>query len=154
MGQLLFGYLADSWSRKNSLLVSTIILIVFTALAAGSYYRGQPVGMFNMLAAWRFFVGIGIGGMHSLFREPQAIAHPWLFVVGADVSCVSLGEYPAGSTGCAESSGEMKKGTRNRWFILFTNTMIDWGFVLGAFVPCEFCRPVAPIPGAATTKWT
>ncbi|RYP90020.1 hypothetical protein DL770_003865 [Monosporascus sp. CRB-9-2] len=62
--------------------------------------------MFNILAAWRFFVGIGIGG-----------------------------EYPAGSVSCAESSGELKKGTRNRWFILFTNSMIDWGFVIGAFVP-------------------
>ncbi|RYP56768.1 hypothetical protein DL769_009862 [Monosporascus sp. CRB-8-3] len=62
--------------------------------------------MFNILAAWRFFVGIGIGG-----------------------------EYPAGSVSCAESSGELKEGTRNRWFILFTNSMIDWGFVIGAFVP-------------------
>ncbi|RYP76272.1 hypothetical protein DL771_001891 [Monosporascus sp. 5C6A] len=62
--------------------------------------------MFNILTAWRFFVGIGIGG-----------------------------EYPAGSVSCAESSGELKEGTRNRWFILFTNSMIDWGFVIGAFVP-------------------
>ncbi|RYP12191.1 hypothetical protein DL767_011396 [Monosporascus sp. MG133] len=62
--------------------------------------------MFNVLAAWRFFVGIGIGG-----------------------------EYPAGSVSCAESSGELKEGTRNRWFILFTNSMIDLGFVIGAFVP-------------------
>ncbi|KAI1079896.1 MFS general substrate transporter [Whalleya microplaca] len=106
VGQLLFGVLADKWSRKNSLLVSTIVLIVFTALAAGSYYHGDPIGMFNILTAWRFFVGIGIGG-----------------------------EYPAGSVGCAESSGELKGGTRNRWFILFTNSMIDWGFVFGAFVP-------------------
>ncbi|RYO93023.1 hypothetical protein DL764_008043 [Monosporascus ibericus] len=45
------------------------------------------------------------------------------------------GEYPAGSVSCAESSGELKEGTRNRWFILFTNSMIDWGFVIGAFVP-------------------
>lgn len=30
--------------------------MVFTALAAGSYYRGDAVGMFNILAAWRFFV--------------------------------------------------------------------------------------------------
>ena len=53
--------------------------------------------------------------------------------------------------GCAESTGELKSGTRNTWFILFTNTMIDWvspppplcwrlanrekGFVIGAFVP-------------------
>ncbi|KAG6000771.1 hypothetical protein E4U21_005024 [Claviceps maximensis] len=105
-GQLLFGFACDHWSRTNSLMVSTVILIVFTALATGSYYNGEPVGMFNMLAAWRFFVGIGIGG-----------------------------EYPAGSVGCAESTGELQKGTRNRWFILFTNTMIDWGFVIGAFVP-------------------
>lgn len=34
----------------------------------------------------------------------------------------------------------MKKGTRNRWFILFTNSMIDFGFVIGAFVPCKYPR--------------
>jgi MFS family permease len=62
VGQLLFGFLSDHWSRANSLLISTIILIVFTALATGSYYKGDTIGMFNMLAAWRFFVGIGIGG--------------------------------------------------------------------------------------------
>lgn len=62
VGQLVFGFLADHWSRTNTLMVSTVILIVFTALAAGSYWHGQAVGMFNMLTAWRFFVGIGIGG--------------------------------------------------------------------------------------------
>jgi MFS family permease len=45
------------------------------------------------------------------------------------------GEYPAGSVACSEATGELKSGTRNRWFILFTNVMIDWGFVIGAFVP-------------------
>ncbi|KAL8417543.1 hypothetical protein RB594_001269 [Gaeumannomyces avenae] len=106
VGQLLFGWLSDNWSRRNSLLVSTVILIVFTALATGSYWYGEAAGMFSMLTAWRFFVGIGIGG-----------------------------EYPAGSVGCAESTGELKSGSRNMWFILFTNSMIDWGFVMGAFVP-------------------
>ena len=62
VGQLVFGYLSDGWSRSNSLVASTVILIVFTALAAASYYKGDAIGMFNMLAAWRFFVGIGIGG--------------------------------------------------------------------------------------------
>lgn len=52
----MFGWLSDHWSRRNSLLVSTIILIVFTALATGSYWYGDAVGMFNMLTAWRFFV--------------------------------------------------------------------------------------------------
>lgn len=46
------------------------------------------------------------------------------------------GEYPAGSVGCAEASGELKEGTRNRWFILFTNVQIDFGFVAGALVAC------------------
>jgi MFS family permease len=62
--------------------------------------------MFAALTAYRFLVGVGIGG-----------------------------EYPAGSVACSEASGELKSGTRNRWFILFTNVMIDWGFVIGAFVP-------------------
>ncbi|KAI0155301.1 MFS general substrate transporter [Xylariaceae sp. FL1272] len=106
VGQLVFGFTADRWSRTGSLLIATVILIVFTALAAGSYYKGQAIGMFNILAAWRFFVGIGIGG-----------------------------EYPAGSVSAAESTGELSAGTRNRWFILFTNSMIDFGFVIGAFVP-------------------
>lgn len=102
-GQLLFGYTSDKWSRKNSLLISTILLIVFSALCAGSYgWHGSDKGMFAAITAWRFFLGIGIGG-----------------------------EYPAGSVGCAEASGELKTGTRNRWFIMFTNVMIDWGFVIG-----------------------
>ncbi|KAL2114794.1 hypothetical protein VTJ04DRAFT_2118 [Mycothermus thermophilus] len=97
IGQLFFGYfISDKWSRMNSLLASTAILVIFTILSAGSYYPGNVFIMFNMLTAWRFFVGIGIGG-----------------------------EYPAGSVGCAESTGNLKSGTRNTWFILFTNTMIN-----------------------------
>lgn len=106
LGQLVFGFLADRWSRTNSLLVSTVILFVFTVLATGSYWHGSTVGMFNILAAWRFFVGVGIGG-----------------------------EYPAGSVGCAESTSEIKSGWRHFIFIMFTNSIIDFGFVIGAFVP-------------------
>jgi hypothetical protein len=29
----------------------------------------------------------------------------------------------------------LKAGTRNRWFILFTNVQIDLGFVVAALVP-------------------
>lgn len=107
VGQLLFGYLSDKWSRANSLLASTIILIIFAALGAASYGAGGSMtGMFAALTAYRFLVGVGIGG-----------------------------EYPAGSVACSESTGELKEGTRNRWFILFTNVMIDFGFVVGAFIP-------------------
>lgn len=88
VGQLAFGYTSDHWSRKWSLLISTIILFIFAALSAGSYGAGGSVGgLFAALTAYRFLLGIGIGG-----------------------------EYPAGSVGCAESSGELKAGHRNRWY--------------------------------------
>ena len=100
LGQLVFGYTSDHWSRRHSLLISTIILIVFAALGAGSYGAGGSIqGTFAALTAYRFLLGIGIGG-----------------------------EYPAGSVACAESTGELKEGHRNRWFIFFTNFMIDSGF--------------------------
>ncbi|KAH0383993.1 MFS phospholipid transporter Git1, partial [Aureobasidium melanogenum] len=107
VGMLIFGYTSDHYSRKWSLFASTVILILFAALSAGSYGAGgSSSGLFAALTAWRFLLGIGIGG-----------------------------EYPAGSVGCAESTGELKSGTRNRWFILFTNVQIDIGFVVSALVP-------------------
>lgn len=85
-GQLLFGVLSDYWSRRNSLLISTIILIIFSALSAGAYGGGTLNGMIAALVAYRFLVGIGVGG-----------------------------EYPAGSVACAEATNELKRGHRNRW---------------------------------------
>ena len=88
------------------MLISTIILIVFAALGAGSYGAGGSIqGTFAALTAYRFLLGIGIGG-----------------------------EYPAGSVACAESTGELKEGHRNRWFIMFTNFMIDSGFWVATLV--------------------
>jgi len=114
VGMLFFGYTSDHFSRKWSLFWSTIIVIVFAALAAGSYgYHDNVQGLFAALTAFRFFLGIGIGG-----------------------------EYPAGSVGCAESTGELKSGTRNRWFILFTNVQIDFGFVVAAIVPMIVVCPL------------
>ncbi|EEH38481.2 MFS phospholipid transporter Git1 [Paracoccidioides lutzii Pb01] len=107
LGQLIFGYVSDHYSRKWALMISTLILIVFAALSAGSYgINGSSYGLFAALTAYRFFLGVGIGG-----------------------------EYPAGSVAAAESTGELKKGHRNRWFIMFTNLQINLGFVVAAFVP-------------------
>lgn len=62
VGQLFFGWMSDHYSRKWALMISTIILFVFAALSAGSYGAGGSTqGLFAALAAWRFFVGIGIG---------------------------------------------------------------------------------------------
>jgi MFS family permease len=73
--------------------------------------------MLTALAAYRFLLGIGIGG-----------------------------EYPAGSVGCSESTGELESGTRNRWFIWFTNLAIDAGFVVAAFVPMVVVRDLVLLP--------
>lgn len=102
VGQLFFGWTSDHYSRKWSLMVSTAILIVFAIMVTGAYgYKGSTEGMFAALTAYRFFLGIGIGG-----------------------------EYPAGSVGAAEHSGSLKSGTRNGFFILFTNVQIDLGFLV------------------------
>lgn len=62
VGQLLFGYTSDHYSRKWSLLISTVLLTVFAALCAGSYgYHGSIGGLFAALTAFRFLLGIGIG---------------------------------------------------------------------------------------------
>lgn len=107
VGMLAFGYTSDHWSRKWSLMVSTVILFIFAALSAGAYGAGgNQYGLFAALTAYRFFLGIGIGG-----------------------------EYPAGSVAAAENTGELKSGHRNRWFIMFTNFQIDFAYVVSAIVP-------------------
>lgn len=107
VGMLIFGITSDYWSRKWSLMASTVLVILFAALSAGSYgAHGSPTGLFAALTAYRFLMGIGIGG-----------------------------EYPAGSVAAAESTNELKEGHRNRWFIFFTDFIIDFGFVVAAFVP-------------------
>ncbi|KAJ5612520.1 major facilitator superfamily domain-containing protein [Penicillium lagena] len=107
VGMLIFGYTSDHWSRKWSLIISTIILFLFAALCAGAYgYNDNIYGLFAALTAYRFFLGIGIGG-----------------------------EYPAGSVAASENTGELKDGHRNRWFIMFTNFQIDLAYVVSALVP-------------------
>ncbi|KAJ6259509.1 hypothetical protein Dda_5146 [Drechslerella dactyloides] len=105
IGMLVFGWISDNCSRKIGMVASTVILIVFAALCAGAYGVGAH-GVLAALTAYRFLLGIGIGG-----------------------------EYPAGSVACSEATGEIKSGQRNRWFIIFTNVMIDFGFVIAAFAP-------------------
>lgn len=104
---LFFGYTSDKISRKWTLLTSTIIMIIFAIMSTGAYGAGgTPEHLFQALAAYRFFLGIGLGG-----------------------------EYPAGSVGAAEATAELRSGTRNWWFVMFTNVQIDLGFVAGAMVP-------------------
>lgn len=56
----------------------------------------MPKGMLAVLTAYRFLVGVGIGR-----------------------------ERPARLVKCSQATGELKAGTRNRWFVVFTNVMLE-----------------------------
>lgn len=60
LGMLFFGYTSDHFSRKWSLFVSTIIIILFATLGTGSYGGGTPNGLITALVVYRFFLGIGM----------------------------------------------------------------------------------------------
>lgn len=110
VGQLSFGYIADYYSRKSAMLIGTSMLIVLSILCAGAWGVGttntNAGGLFAAITAYRFFLGIAIGS-----------------------------EYSSSSPAAAEASNLLPAGKRNRYFCLFTNFMIDFGFVVSAFVP-------------------
>ncbi|KAL7279070.1 metabolite transporter [Trametes coccinea BRFM310] len=109
VGMLVFGYLSDKLGRKFGMMLATGIVAVFSALSAASSGAHHSVsGLLAMLSACRFLLGIGIGA-----------------------------EYPCGSVAASEQSEEpgINKNAQHRWFALATNTMIDFGFVIAAFVP-------------------
>ncbi|KAG8991316.1 hypothetical protein FRB90_001394, partial [Tulasnella sp. 427] len=87
----------------------TVAGMLIFGLLAGAYGAGGSIGgMLAALSAYRFLIGIGIGA-----------------------------EYPAGSVAASENTEDsgIKKGTQHMLFALATNVMIDWGFVISAFVP-------------------
>jgi MFS family permease len=107
VGMLVFGYFSDKLGRKFGMICATVIVVLFSILSAGAYGAGGSTdGMLAALAAYRFFLGIGIGA-----------------------------EYPAGSVAASEGTSEAKKGHRHALFVLVTNFVIDFGWVIGGFVP-------------------
>ncbi|KAG6373443.1 major facilitator superfamily domain-containing protein [Boletus reticuloceps] len=109
VGMLTFGWISDKIGRKVGMMTATGIVAVFAGLsAASSGAHGSFGGLIAMLSACRFLIGIGIGA-----------------------------EYPCGSVSASEQTEEegIAKNAQHRWLALATNTMIDFGFVIGAFVP-------------------
>ncbi|KAF8150636.1 MFS Git1p-related glycerophosphoinositol and glycerophosphocholine permease [Crassisporium funariophilum] len=109
VGMLTFGYLSDKIGRKFGMMSATGIVALFSLLSAASAgANGSIGGMLSMLSAMRFLLGIGVGA-----------------------------EYPCGSVSASEQSEEpgINKKAQHRWFALATNSMIDFGFVVAAFVP-------------------
>ncbi|KDQ57339.1 hypothetical protein JAAARDRAFT_292602 [Jaapia argillacea MUCL 33604] len=109
VGMLTFGYLSDKVGRKFGMMTATGIVAFFSLLSAASSGAHHSLGgLLAMLSACRFLLGIGVGA-----------------------------EYPCGSVAASEQTEEpgIAKNAQHRWFALATNTMIDFGFVVGAFVP-------------------
>ncbi|KAF9448518.1 putative metabolite transporter [Macrolepiota fuliginosa MF-IS2] len=103
------GWLSDKIGRKFGMMAASGIVVVFALLSSASAgAHGSLSGMLAMLSTMRFLLGIGIGA-----------------------------EYPCGSVSAAEQSEESNiyKYSQHRWVALATNHMINWGFVLAAFVP-------------------
>ncbi|KAG2128164.1 major facilitator superfamily domain-containing protein [Suillus cothurnatus] len=108
VGMLIFGYLSDKVGRKFGMMSATGIVALFSGLSAASSGANHSLnGMLAMLIACRFLLGIGVGA-----------------------------EYPCGSVSASEQSEEegIAKNSQHKWLVLATNTMIDVGFVIGAFV--------------------
>jgi len=106
LGQLLFGYISDKCGRRVGMVAATIIVILFSALCAGAWYPTVG-GMMIMFTVFRFCLGVGIGA-----------------------------EYPAGSVAASEATAETNPGRRHGLFIMVTNFVIDFGFVIGNMIPC------------------
>ncbi|KAI5990092.1 major facilitator superfamily domain-containing protein [Pisolithus albus] len=108
-GMLLFGWISDKIGRKAGMLSAASIVGVFSALSAGSVgVKNSVGGTIAFLCVCRFIIGIGVGA-----------------------------EYPCGSVSASEQTEQegIAKNAQHRWLVLATNTMIDIGFVIAAFVP-------------------
>ena len=62
VGQLLFGYLGDKLGRKKMYGVELIIIIVATIGSMISAPAKYGFNILSIFAAWRFVLGVGIGG--------------------------------------------------------------------------------------------
>lgn len=65
MGQLLLGWFGDRFGRRPAMVI-TMGLIVFGALGSAIMTTGYGNWIWQSLVAWRFILGIGVGGTYPL----------------------------------------------------------------------------------------
>jgi MFS family permease len=113
LGHLVFGVLSDRWSRKNSLLISTIGRYPCWGSESPLIY-GSTYHLLNSMC-WRIWCGrqypghvCGLAGVSLSDRHWH-----WRRIVrkcGQWKCSMLILHSPAGSVGAAESTGELKKG--------------------------------------------
>ncbi|KAI0034207.1 major facilitator superfamily domain-containing protein [Vararia minispora EC-137] len=64
-GQLIFGWLADVVGRKRMYGVELIMMVIST-FAQAMAGQGPAVNIIGVITAWRFLLGIGVGGDYPL----------------------------------------------------------------------------------------
>ncbi|KAI7906055.1 major facilitator superfamily domain-containing protein [Cokeromyces recurvatus] len=105
VGQLGFGLIIDRVGRKIGLIATTLLVIIGAALSCAS--NGTSVnGMLWMMIISRGILGVGVGG-----------------------------EYPCSSVSAGESADEVAPGRRGGLFVMVTNFVIDFGYVISAIIP-------------------
>lgn len=104
IGMLLFGLTCDIFSRKNSIIFTTILMLIGSILAAAAH-GSTTHGMFWMMAIGQGVCGVGVGG-----------------------------EFPTAASMTAEAANDNErkgknKRSRNRgWqYILITNMPLQFG---------------------------
>ncbi|KAG2202657.1 hypothetical protein INT47_002089 [Mucor saturninus] len=105
VGQIGFGLIIDRVGRKIGLVATTFLVILGAALSAASSGK-TTTGLLWMMIIARGVLGVGVGG-----------------------------EYPCSSVSAGESADEVAPGRRGGLFVLVTNFVIDFGYVISAIVP-------------------
>jgi PHS family inorganic phosphate transporter-like MFS transporter len=65
IGQLTFGYVGDTIGRKKAFVITLTLVVIGAILSTMSFQLGF-ITVFSSLAAFRFVLGIGIGGEYPL----------------------------------------------------------------------------------------
>ncbi|ORZ20705.1 major facilitator superfamily domain-containing protein [Absidia repens] len=105
VGQVFFGFFVDRIGRKAGLVTTTVLVILGAAMSAASSGVTSE-GLLWMMVISRGVLGVGVGG-----------------------------EYPCSSVAAGESADSVSPGNRGKLFVMVTNFMIDFGYVLSAVVP-------------------
>jgi PHS family inorganic phosphate transporter-like MFS transporter len=65
LGQLIFGAVGDSMGRKPAFVITCTLCIV-GCLGSAMVVDSPVYGVYTQLAAWRFILGLGVGGEYPL----------------------------------------------------------------------------------------